>query len=375
MRSKFTPHYLSASRIRIWSGRRQMYTARNFVLMNMLQRLTSFKEAGIIFWILLVGVGCSLLSEHFLSADNMINILSQSAVVGILAIGMTMVIITGGGGIDLSAGSILGITSVVMAMTIIPPELYRDTAAMLILPNDFLTIVKALAFCFGVGMLCGLLNGLMITCAKLPPFIATLSMMTAARGLAAYVSAGIPTYGMPTSLVYLGQGYVWFIPMPVIIMIVLGIFVHIALTRTTFGITLFAVGGNRETARFSGMNVNKTLVTVYVLCGLFAAIAGVVLSARGNQVHPDAGTGYELSAIGAAVIGGTSMLGGSGGIPGALLGAIFMAEVQNAINILNIPVAYMKPILGGLIVMAVLLDQWQKKRGIGSQKESLAKSS
>lgn len=332
---------------------------------TLLRRLTSMKEAGIIFWILLVGLGCALLSHNFLTTDNMINILSQSAVVGIMAIGMTMVIITGGGGIDLSAGSILGISSVVMAMTIIPPELYRDTAAMLVLPNDFWTIAKALAFCLGVGLLCGLLNGMMIAFAKLPPFIATLSLMTAARGLAAYISAGIPTYGLPTSIVFLGQGYVGFIPMPVIIMLVLGVIVHLVLTRSTFGITLFAVGGNRETARFSGMNVNRTLISVYMLCGLFAAIAGIVLSARGNQVHPDAGTGYELSAIGAAVIGGTSLMGGSGGILGALLGAIFMAEVQNAINILDIPVAYMKPILGGLIVMAVLLDQWQKKRSIG----------
>lgn len=331
---------------------------------KLFRRLLSIREAGIISWILLVGLVCSLLSPNFLNAGNMINILAQSAVVGIMAIGMTMVIITGGGGIDLSAGSVLGISSVVMAMTIIPEELYRDTAAMLVLPNDYGTIALALAFGLGVGMFCGLLNGLMITQAKLPPFIATLSLMTAARGLAAYISAGIPTYGMPTSLVFLGQGFLGPVPMPVVIMLVLGAIVHFALTRTTFGITLFAVGGNRETAVFCGMKVNRMLVTIYVLCGLFAAIAGVVLSARGNQVHPDAGTGFELSAIGAAVIGGTSMMGGSGGIPGALLGAIFMAEVQNAINILNIPVAFMKPILGGLIVMAVLLDHWQKKRSI-----------
>ncbi len=330
-----------------------------------LRRLAAFKEAGIIAWIIAVGVACSLANQHFLSVDNFVNILSQSAVVGIMAIGMTLVIISGGGGIDLSAGSVLGISSVVMAMTIIPPELYRDTAAMLVLPNDPWIIAKALAFCLGVGMLCGLVNGLLITWAKLPPFIATLSVMTATRGLAQYISAGIPTYGMPTSLVHLGQGHLGPVPVPVLIMAVLGLAMHIVLTRTTYGITLFAVGGNRETARFCGMGVKGMLVSVYVLCGLFAAIAGIILSARGNQVHPDAGTGYELSAIGAAVIGGTSMLGGSGGIPGALLGAVFMAEVQNAINMLDIPVAYMKPILGGLIVLAVLLDQWQKKQSIG----------
>ncbi|MDR3210810.1 MAG: ABC transporter permease [Planctomycetota bacterium] len=334
----------------------------------MINRFTSVlkaKEAGIIAWILLVGLVSSILSPNFLTPNNLVNILAQSAVVGIMAIGMTMVIITGGGGIDLSAGSILGISSVVMAMTIIPPELFRDTAAMLVLPNDFWIILKALIFCLGTGAVCGFLNGCMITWAKLPPFIATLSLMAAARGTAAYISAGIPTYGMPTSLVYVGQGSISFIPIPVLVMLALGLIVHLALTRSVFGITLFAVGGNRETARFSGMNVNRLLISVYVLSGVFAAIAGVILSARGNQVHPDAGTGYELSAIGASVIGGTSMMGGAGGIPGAILGAIFMAEVQNVINILNIPVAYMKPVLGGLIVMAVLLDQWHKKRDTG----------
>ncbi len=330
-----------------------------------LRRLVLFKEAGIIAWIVVVGAGCAVLSRNFLSVDNLVNILSQSAVVGIMAIGMTLVIISGGGGIDLSAGSILGLSSVVMAMTIIPPELYRDTAAMLVLPNDPWIITRALAFCLGAGMFCGLVNGLLITWAKLPPFIATLSVMTAARGIAQYVSAGIPTYGLPTSLVFLGQGYLGPMPVPVLILLLLGGVMHLVLTRSTYGITLFTVGGNRETARFCGMRVRGMLVSVYVLCGLFAAIAGVILSARGNQVHPDAGTGYELSAIGAAVIGGTSMLGGSGGIPGALLGAVFMAEVQNAINMLDIPVAFMKPILGGLIVLAVLLDQWQKKQSIG----------
>lgn len=332
---------------------------------RVLRRLAAIKEMGIIVLIVLVGGLTYLGNGNFLTPDNLLNILSQSAVVGIMAIGLTMVIITGGGGIDLSAGSILGISSIVMAMVIIPAEMFRETAAMLALPNDFWTLMKAVAFCLGTGIACGLLNGIMIAWAKLPPFIATLSMMMAARGVAAYISAGIPTYGMPAMLVKLGQGTFWWIPLPVVIMIVLALFTHIILTRTTFGISLFAIGGNRETARFSGMNVNRILISVYAICGLFAAIGGIVLSGRSNQVHPEAGVGYELYAIGAAVIGGTSLMGGSGGIPGTILGAIFMAEVQNAINILNIPVAYTKPVLGGLIVFAVLLDQWQKKRSIG----------
>lgn len=323
------------------------------------------KEAGIIGWIVVVGLLVSLLTPAFLTASNLWNIVIQSSVVGIMAIGMTLIIITGEGGIDLSAGSILGISSVAMAMSIIPVELYRDTALTLHLPNDMGVIVKAVAVCLLVGAVCGCVNGVLVAFVKLPPFIATLAMMTAARGVAAYISAGIPTYGLPSRLVWLGQGEILGFPVPVLIMIVLAAAIHIVLTRTTFGICLFALGGNRETARFSGINVKGMLLAVYTIGAVFFAIAGIVMSARGNQVHPDAGMGYELYAIGATVVGGTSMLGGCGGVLGAILGAVFMAEVQNAINLLNIPVAYMKPILGGLIIMAVLLDQWQKKRSIG----------
>ncbi|MDR0363068.1 MAG: ABC transporter permease [Planctomycetota bacterium] len=330
-----------------------------------LKRILSFKEAPIVFLILVVALLCGVFVPNFLTAANLVNILSQSATVGIMAIGITLVIISGSGGIDLSAGSILGVSSIVMAMTIIPPELYRDTAAMLVLPNDYWVIFKALVFCMGVGMFCGFLNGAMVAWVGLPPFIATLAMMTAARGLAAYISAGIPTYGLPTSLVWVGQNSLWFVPVPVALMIALAVIVHIILTRTTYGMSLLAVGGNRETSRFCGMNVKGTLISVYVICGLFAAVGGVILSARSNQAHPDAGIGYELSAISAAVLGGTSMMGGSGGVLGAVLGAVFLSLIQNPINLLNIPVAYMKPIMGALIVIAVLLDQWRKKQSIG----------
>ncbi|MCD8352653.1 MAG: ABC transporter permease [Planctomycetaceae bacterium] len=330
-----------------------------------LRRLTMIKEAGIIGWIVVVGLLVSLLTPAFLTPANLLNIIIQSSVVGIMAIGMTLVILTGEGGIDLSAGSILGISSVAMAMAIIPVELYRETALTLNLPNDMGTIVTAVAICLVTGALCGLVNGVLIAFVKLPPFIATLAMMSAARGIAAYISAGIPTYGLPSRLVWVGQGDILGFPVPVLLMLVLAAVVHLVLTRTTFGIALFALGGNRETARFSGINVKAMLLVVYTLAALFFAIAGIIMSARGNQVHPDAGLGYELYAIGATVIGGTSMLGGRGGVLGAILGAVFMAEVQNAINLLNIPVAYMKPILGLLIILAVLLDQWQKKRSIG----------
>lgn len=322
-------------------------------------------ESGIIIWIVAVGIVFSLLSDRFLDFHNLVNIITQSSVIGVLAVSMTAVIISGNGGIDLSVGSIMGITSVTMAMLIIPEAYYRDTTAMLSITADFFTLLKAIIIALLVGTGCGLVNGVLIAIVGLPPFIATLGMMTMARGVAAYISAGIPTYGLPKAVIFIGQGKVLGIPLPILLMIFLAVLGYFVLTRTTFGMRIFAVGGNKETARFSGINVKRTLLAVYALNGLIAAIAAITLSGRSNQAHPDAGLGYELYAIGAVVIGGTSLMGGVGGIVGSILGAIFMAEVQNGINILDIPVAYMKPILGFLIIAAVILDQWQKSRRSG----------
>jgi len=187
-------------------------------------------------------------------------------------------------------------------------------------------------------------------------------MMITARGVAAYVSAGMPTYGMPKPIIFLGQGRIAGIPLPILIMLILGVIGYFVLTRTVFGASIVAIGGNRETAKLSGIRVKRILLIVYTLNGLLAAVAGIVLTGYGNQAHPEAGSLSELYAIGAVVVGGTSLMGGKGGIVGSLLGAILMAEVQNGINILNIPVAYMQPALGTLIVLAVILDQWQKRR-------------
>ncbi len=334
-----------------FSMRRLMESARQY-----------FSQYGILVWIVVVGLVFSLLSRRFLDLHNLLNIVTQSSIIGILSVGMTLVIITGGGGIDLSVGSIVGISSVSMAMLIIPPSYFRDTASMLSLSVTAITLVKAVGVALLVGTACGAINGLFISRVGLPPFIATLGMMITARGVAAYVSAGMPTYGMPKPIVFLGQGHIGGIPLPILIMLVLGVIGYFVLTRTVFGASIVAIGGNRETAKLSGIRVKRILLIVYALNGLLAAVAGIVLTGYGNQAHPEAGAFSELYAIGAVVVGGTSLMGGKGGIIGSLLGAILMAEVQNGINILNIPVAYMQPALGTLIVLAVMLDQWQKRR-------------
>jgi ribose/xylose/arabinose/galactoside ABC-type transport system permease subunit len=323
-----------------------------------------FSQYGIVAWIIVVGAIFSLVSGRFLAWNNLVNIVTQASVIGILSVGMTLVIITGGGGIDLSVGSVIGVSSVTMAMLIIPPSFFRDTASMLNLEVDVWTLVKAMGAALLVGAACGALNGVMISKARIPPFIATLGMMITARGVAAYVSSGMPTYGMPKPIIFLGQGHIFGIPVPILIMVVLGIVGYFLLTRTVFGASIVAVGGNRETAKLSGIKVNRVLLIVYALNGLLAAVAGIVLTGYGNQAHPEAGSLSEMYAIGAAVVGGTSLMGGKGGIVGSLLGAVLMAEVQNGINILNIPVAYMQPALGTLIVLAVVLDQWQKRRTV-----------
>jgi ribose/xylose/arabinose/galactoside ABC-type transport system permease subunit len=323
-----------------------------------------FSQYGILAWIIIVGAIFSLFSGRFLDWHNLVNIVTQASVIGILSVGMTLVIITGGGGIDLSVGSVVGVSSVTMAMLIIPPSYFRDTASMLNLTVDAWTLSKAMGAALLVGAACGALNGVLISRAGVPPFIATLGMMITARGVAAYVSSGMPTYGMPKPIVFLGQGRLLGIPVPILVMIVLGVIGYFVLTRTVFGASIVAVGGNRETAKLSGIKVNRVLLIVYTLNGLLAAVAGIVLTGHINQAHPDAGSLSEMYAIGAVVVGGTSLMGGKGGIVGSLLGAVLMAEVQNGINILNIPVAYMQPTLGALIVLAVVLDQWQKRRTV-----------
>ncbi len=322
------------------------------------QRLPfTLSDAGILIWIAAIGLFLSLASPQFFAKANFVNILSQSAVIGILSVGMTLVIISGNDGIDLSVGSIVGISSVTMALVLFP-----DDAAGIVGAADLLL---AAGIALAVGALCGVINGIMIAYVGLPPFIATLAMMTAARGVAAFVSSGRPTYGLPPAIVFLGQGRLFGIPFPVVIMVMLALAVFVVLRVTTFGMRIYAIGGNIRTAFLSGIQVKKIQLAIYTLNGLIAGIAAIVLSGRVNQAHPEAGMTYEMYTIGAVVIGGTSLMGGKGGVIGSVFGAILMAEVQNGINLLDIPVAFMRPILGILIITAVVIDQWQKRRNSG----------
>lgn len=279
----------------------------------------------------------SFLSPTFLRTQNLLNLLLQASVNALLAAGMTLVILTAG--IDLSVGSLLALTAVVTA----------DLLA------GGLAVPLAIAGGLGVGALAGLANGLLITKTKIPPFIATLGMMTLARGLALSYAAGRPITGMPMSFRMIGAGQFLGIPVPVILVAVvygLGLFI---LKRTNFGRYILAIGNNADASRHAGIPVHTTTVSVYVISGMLAALAGMVMVGRLNSAQPSMGMVFELNAIAAVVVGGTALSGGKGSLFGTLLGAILLALISNAINILNIPSFYAQVFQGAIIILALLV--------------------
>jgi len=279
-----------------------------------------------------------ILTPYFLTVSNLLNILEQSSINAIIAVGMTFVIITAG--IDLSVGSILAFAGVVLASTL----------------EAGVPLPLALAAGLGLGSLCGLVNGALISFGKLPPFIVTLGMMSIARGGALLFTSGRPISGFAESFRWLATGKLFFIPMPFIIMILIYLVAHILLTRTKFGRYTYAIGGNEEATRLSGVNVRFHKTMVYVLSGLTSAFAAILLTARLNSAQPIAGIMYELDAIAATVIGGTSLMGGEGTLGGTLIGALIMGVLRNGLNILGISSFLQQIIIGSVIILAVLFD-------------------
>ena len=305
-------------------------------------RLTSGIQGPLI-GLVLMCVGFSLASPYFLQVRNWLNILDQVTVGGIVALGMTAVIIIGG--IDLSVGSVLAFAMMMMGW-------FSHDAGLPL----WLAVLLGIA----TGGLCGVGTGLLITVAKLPPFIATLAMLSIARGLTLVVSNGIPV-PTPSVVTWLG-GSIGPVPMPVVVMAVMGAIGWFILNRLSIGRAMYAVGGNLEAARLSGIPVKRVLVTVYALSGIFAAVAGLVLSGRLASAQPQAATGYELDAIAAVVIGGASLAGGIGKISGTLIGALVLAVIRNGLNLLNVSAFWQQVIIGLVIAVAVGIDVLRRKR-------------
>lgn len=290
---------------------------------------------------------------NFLKADNLLNVANQIAVIAIIAIGMTLVIITAG--IDLSVGSLIALSAVVAAL------LMRDLAGA-----REATVLGMTLSCLGGIAVCGLVGGFtgaMVTVFDIPPFIVTLGMMLVASGLAYHIAEGQSIYQIPDSFVWLGVGADFLnIPNAVCLMLVLYAVAHVLMTRMVLGRYIYAVGGNREAARLSGVPVRRVLLFVYTLCGCLAGLGGVIMASQLKSGSPTYGQMYELYVIAAVVVGGTSLAGGEGKILGTLIGAFIIAVIQNGMNLTGVESYTQKVVLGLVILGAVLLDML-KKRG------------
>lgn len=304
---------------------------------------------GIVLILLAMILAFSLLSEGFFTTRNIFNIIRQISFMGLIAIGVTMVIITGG--IDLGSGSVLALTAVLATSL----AQIQDSATLkypgLIVPV-FVPIIVAL----GVGALTGVINGGLISKFKIPPFIATLGMMTVARGFA-LIYSNKPLSQLTPEYNFIGQGVLFGIPFPVILLIVVAVVIHIMLNNTPFGRYIYALGGNEQAARISGVNTDRVKIGVYTLAGLLSGMAGLVVSSRVGSGQPGQGMGIELDAIAAAVIGGTSLSGGIGTIWGTIVGALIIGVLDNGLILLNVDQYWITIVKGTIIVVAVIIDQ------------------
>ncbi len=309
-----------------------------------MQYIKNLRQYGILVAFLAICLTLSFISPQFLTLSNWSIIFTQVSINALLAFGVTFVIITGG--IDLSIGSVVAVSGVVAAL------LAKQDQYPLIVP-----IIGGLL----VGLLFGLLNGFLITKSKIAPFIVTLGVMTIGRGLALIISKGRPISNLSESFNFIGGGDILGIPFPIIILFVVFIICSIVLKKTIFGRYVYAVGGNEQASWASGISVNKVKIAVYSLCGLLAGLAGILLTSRITTGQPNAGMSFELDAIAAAVIGGSSTSGGVGSIQGTLFGVILIGVLNNGLDLLNVSSYYQQVVMGVIIIGAVLLDSWNQK--------------
>ena len=317
--------------------------------MGITRSLRSYLQRfGLVFAFLLLALTLTLLSDRFLTVSNMVNVLRQSTINGIIAVGMTMVILTAG--IDLSVGSILGLTAVVTA-----DLLQRGWPVGL-----------AVGAGLALGAALGLINGLLITRGRIPPFIATLGMMTLARGLALTYTQGRPITGLPDGFRFLGTGFVGPVPMPIVIAALVFVVGYLLLTRTRVGEYIYALGNNETAARFSGIPTRRYITLVYVVSGLLSALAGMILVARLDSAQPIVGQGYEFDAIAAVVVGGTLLTGGVGYLFGTLIGVLIFGVIQTAITFENLNSWWTRVAIGLLLLLFILLQKLFARPGLRS---------
>jgi inositol transport system permease protein len=315
-----------------------------------------FSKYGIFIIFGVMVVVASLLSPAFLRPINVINIVRQMSIVGLIALGVTGIIVSAG--IDLSSGSVVGLTAVVAASLAQSPDNTSAFYPGLHLP----LVVPVIAACL-VGALVGLINGSLVAKAHIPPFIATLGTYTAIRGAANLYTSGRPISDLTDEYDFIGQGDVFGFPVPILILGVMAGFTHILYAHTKFGKYIYAIGGNEQAARVSGINASRYKLLIYVYASFLAGLAGLVVSSRIGSGQPGLGVGYELDAIAAAVIGGTSLsAGGIGTVAGTIVGALIIGVLNNTLDLMNVSAFWQQIVKGCIIVGAVIIDQL-KNRG------------
>ena len=310
--------------------------------MKNLQFKDMIRRYGILFGLIGLITGFSILSERFFTISNMLIVMRQTSIVAFLAVGMSFVII--GAGIDLSVGSVLAFSGAV-------------GAGVMQNGGIFFGILAGLA----LGTALGAFNGIVITKLKIPAFIATLAMMAIARGGTLVYTDGRPITGLPSSFAFLGRGYIGNVPFPIILRLIIFILAYIVLKLTRFGRYVYATGGNINAARASGIKVDNVIISTFAISGFLSGLTGMVLASRLNSAQPTAGMGYELDAIAAVVLGGTNLFGGEGELWGTLVGAFIMGILNNGLNMLNVSSFYQQVVKGIVILIAVTVAQSGKK--------------
>ncbi len=307
--------------------------------------LDFLRRYSVLLILLIIGLIFTLGSDRFLTPSNLMNIALQTSIIAIIAIGMTFVMLTAG--IDLSVGSVAALCGALAAGLAVNQEL-----------GTYLGIGLALL----AGAAVGMINGLLIVMGKMPPFVATLSTLAVARGLTLVYTQGRPISGIDEKFIFLGNGEILGIAAPVVIMGIVFVIAYIVLRSTRFGNYVYATGGNEEVSRLAGISTSKVTLSVYVISGFLAALGGILLVARLWSAQPNAAVGLELDAIAAPVLGGVSLFGGVGNVAGTVVGAFILGILSNGLNLMGVPSFYQQVIKGIVLILAVMLDVFTKRR-------------
>lgn len=307
--------------------------------------ISGLQRASGLFLLILVATIFTLLSDRFLTVSNLTNIALQTSVVAIATIGMTLTMLTAG--IDLSVGSIAALSGALVAG---------------FMTRNNLPMPLAIALGIAIGSSLGAINGILTVYGKLPPFVSTLAMLGVARGFTLVYTEGRPISGLDKAFTFLGSGYLGPVPMPVVIWIAILLILFFILKYTKFGLYMYAIGGNEETARLAGIPTNRIKVIVYALSGALASITGILLTARLWSAQPQMAAGLELDAIAASVLGGVSLFGGVGSVVGASIGALIVGMLGNGLNLLRVPSYYQQVIKGVVFILAVIFDMYAKRQ-------------